>query len=413
MDIFTDNEEMQNYIREAEGIKNSGHRFSDVVDDEGHQYVDLVQEGGGVLGIGLAGYTFILEKAGIRFYSLAGTSAGAINTLLIAALAKVGEPVSETILGQLSKQDIFEFVDGPKGIKRLVQKAIEKEKGLLWRILLNSFPIKRQLSRNLGINPGRKFQDWITALLAGAGIHTMQDLENHRTLRPKLTYIITNAEITTDPRLAIVTSDITTHTKVEFPKMAPLYWQHPNDTNPAEFVRASMSIPFFYYPYTLKQIPDAGQKNHPQWKEWAGYEGPVPGKVRFVDGGMLSNFPINIFHRKSGVPTRPTFGARLSTWRESYSNTDNLLKMSGAMISTMRQVHDYNFLLRNTDYKQLICNIDADKEFNWLNFKMPPQRQAELFRLGAKKGLEFLKTFRWEKYKDTRKSLAEAEKKVS
>lgn len=48
--------------------------------------VDLVQQGGTMLGIGLLGYTYIMERAGVRFRSMAGTSAGAINTLLLAAL---------------------------------------------------------------------------------------------------------------------------------------------------------------------------------------------------------------------------------------------------------------------------------------------------------------------------------------
>ena len=60
--------------------------------NEGHQYVDLVQEGGGVLGIALVGYTYALEQAGIRFARLAGTSAGAINT---AFLGFVGTPEEE------------------------------------------------------------------------------------------------------------------------------------------------------------------------------------------------------------------------------------------------------------------------------------------------------------------------------
>src|SRR6187402_2616488 len=56
---------------------------SDVLDAEGHQYVNLVQKGGGVLGVALVGYTYILEEMGIRFIRLAGTSAGAINTALM------------------------------------------------------------------------------------------------------------------------------------------------------------------------------------------------------------------------------------------------------------------------------------------------------------------------------------------
>jgi NTE family protein len=46
------------------------------------------------------------------------------------------------------------------------------------------------------------------------------------------------------------------------------------------------------------------------------------------------------------------------------------MSFSGAMISTMRQIHDYDFLMRNPEYRLLICRIDADKDFNWLDFEM-------------------------------------------
>ena len=39
--------------------------------------MNLVQKGGGVLGVALVGYVYILEQAGIRFLKMAGTSAGA------------------------------------------------------------------------------------------------------------------------------------------------------------------------------------------------------------------------------------------------------------------------------------------------------------------------------------------------
>jgi predicted acylesterase/phospholipase RssA len=59
---------------------------SDIRDDLKRQCVDLVQEGGGVYGIALAGYTYILEKMGVAFIKMAGTSAGSINTLLLSAV---------------------------------------------------------------------------------------------------------------------------------------------------------------------------------------------------------------------------------------------------------------------------------------------------------------------------------------
>ena len=75
----------------------------------------------------------------------------------------------------------------------------------------------------------------------------------------------------------------------------------------------------------------------------------------------------------------------------------------------MRQIHDYEVILRHPNYKQLICNIDADKEFNWLDFNMPPEKQQDLFILGAEKALAFLQKFDWDKYKETRRKLAEVE----
>ncbi len=102
---------------------------SDVSDAEGNQYVDLVQEGGGVWGIALLGYTYILEKAGVRFFSLAGTSAGAINTMLMATAGEKQAEKTETIIKHLLQLNMFSFVDGKKdnwAITHWVKKNIQK-----------------------------------------------------------------------------------------------------------------------------------------------------------------------------------------------------------------------------------------------------------------------------------------------
>ncbi|TRX58710.1 hypothetical protein FNH22_12595 [Fulvivirga sp. M361] len=67
MEKFLNAPQLKLFRDKAQEIKASGKRFSDVEDAAGHQFVDLVQEGGGVLGIALAGYTYILESTGIRF----------------------------------------------------------------------------------------------------------------------------------------------------------------------------------------------------------------------------------------------------------------------------------------------------------------------------------------------------------
>src|SRR5690606_29458471 len=86
--------------RLKEKYKNDPLILSDVYDDpasvnpqlnlkeeeKSRQYVDLVQEGGGVHGIALSGFTYVLEKMGFSFMKMAGTSAGAINTALLSSV---------------------------------------------------------------------------------------------------------------------------------------------------------------------------------------------------------------------------------------------------------------------------------------------------------------------------------------
>ena len=402
---YLEGPEMTQLVVKAREIKNSGKIFSDVYDAKGCQYVDLVQEGGGVLGIALVGYTYILEQAGIRFYSLGGTSAGAINALFMAGMANIGEPVSMKILDALSQKNFFDFVDGSKGVKHLIQRKVEECGGLFWNLLFNSVTIYYQLRYRLGLNPGEKLENWIDHHLREAGINSYADLKQKRTLASQL-YHRENKPIS-KPRLAIISSEITTHTKVDFPRMAHLYWKDVEKIHPAQFVKASIAIPYFYYPFVKKDIPDAGTKSHKEWMTFAGYRGEVPPEVKFVDGGLLSNFPINIFHTKK-IPSLPTFGVRLSVYREKYSSTSGVFSLGGAMISTMRQIHDYNFLLRNPDYKQLICHIDADLQYNWLNFNMSFQDQQNLLLMGARKGLAFLQNFDWKAYKSVRKKIQES-----
>jgi NTE family protein len=93
-----------------------------------------VQEGSGVFGLALVGYSYIMDKAGIRFFSPAGTSAGAINTTMMVGLSKIGEPVSEKILEILSRQNLFDFLDGSKSIKKLVQRYADEFK---WKLYLH------------------------------------------------------------------------------------------------------------------------------------------------------------------------------------------------------------------------------------------------------------------------------------
>lgn len=406
---FTQNETMLPIIERARKLVSDGKRFSDIQDKEGRQYVDLVQEGGGVLGIALVGYTYVLENAGIRLFSLAGTSAGAINTMLIASLGKIDQAKSEQILEIISNKSFFDFVDGGKASRKVIEKALSKDGGIGWTLAWYGIKIFKILRDRLGINPGDNFKKWLSEELKKAGVDSLDDLEKIRSELPEgLHYVKDGSEVTTIPELAVIASDITTHTKVVFPEMAELYWSKDQKISPADMVRASMSIPFFFEPFQVDGIPHSGEAQNQNWIDQARYMGKVPESVKFVDGGMLSNFPINVFHcEEDELPKMPTFGVRLSTYRQTFSKADSLPKFSAAMISTMRQISDLDFLLKNPDFKQLICRIRADQKFNWLNFFMDDKEKVALFNLGAQKAIEFLEGYSWEKYKEVRKKLSE------
>lgn len=411
---FLQQKKFQEILAEARALRDSGKEFSDVIDEDGYQYIDLVQEGGGMLGIALVGYTYVLEEAGIRFFGLAGTSAGAINTMLLAGVGKMNERKSERILEVLSSQNLFDLVDGDPKIKRILQEFIDGTpfKKLRGKILWNIRRIKTSVFDQLGINPGEKFVSWMEDILSSSEppVHTLSELNE---LRAKSQYPenlrTRNGNPIKDPSapMHIITSEITTRSKVRFPEMAPLYWgEKAEQVSPALMVRASISIPIFFKPFEIPEIPGHGTPASGDWINKLDYRGKIPENAKFVDGGLLSNFPINVFHGTvSGSIRKPTFGVKLSEYRNRHSLNKNILSLVGSLVNAMRHDGDIEFLQNHPDYRYLICFMDADAHFNWLNFNMSLDKQKELFLHGAKHALTFLETFSWANYKELRKSL--------
>jgi NTE family protein len=409
---FIQHDSLRDLLKEADDFANNKDwRVSDIIDGEGNQYVDLVQEGGGVLGIALVGYTWMLEKLGIRFFHMAGTSAGAINTLLLAGLGPIGQKKSESLLDILSGKNLFDLVDGDPKLKKITQKLIEGTpfKKLILRMLWNIRRIKQALFFDFGLNPGTDFENWIGRILAEgpAGIEMLGQLSSLRSrahFPPSLVNRNTGKPISDQlARIAMITADITTRTKVILPDMAHLYFRDPQKINPARLVRASMSIPLFFMPFIADDIPDAGMAEHPEWIKWAVYKGRVPARVSFVDGGLISNFPIDVFHLPGGgKPRKPTFGVRLSTYRESFEEIDDLSSYLGGLITVMRHDSDNEFLRKNPDFNRLISFINADQLVNWLNFNLSDEEKLLLFRTGAESALAFVRQFDWAAYKELR-----------
>ncbi len=440
---------------------------SDVYDAEGNQYVDLVQEGGGVWGVALLGYTYILEKMGIRFFSLAGTSAGAINTMLLAATGLKQEEKTERIIRNLLELDMFCFVDGKptnarltKRIKRSIQhfvlkvdyvKRLTKSFAILlglfalfsiasfvltiigWNgwirmvaiialvfwlvlILLGIFFVRRfktLAATGYGLNEGKYFHEWITGILKNNGIYNLTNLRDHfsktpptlkvrRDLVRDATMVEGEAIPPGSPMLTIVTSEITTGNKVEFPRMWDLYWDKTDLVNPGDFVRASMSIPLFFETFKVPVSPTK-ETCKDIWKNHLNWNGTIPEYVQFVDGGALSNFPINVFYNPAYIiPRMPTFGIRLGgTNIQMARNINSIGGYLRALISTIRSNTDKDFINRNKSFELGIQFVDMRKH-SWLNFFMADKEKQTMFMQGAAAAAGFLRNFDWENYKKQR-----------
>lgn len=404
--------------------------FSDVVDSQGLQYVDIVMEGGGVLGIALVGFTYVLEEVGIRFLQIGGASAGAINALLIAGLGKPNEAKSIEILKELADVDMYKFVDGDSDAKDFIDAVLRhgrnsfaNEYGVIRNFIEGFFQrtgkaivytqalqVWNNIRDNLGLNPGNEFQAWIENILGSKQITTTQELLDRLNDIPDgLRHRDSKQQLDVKPSLALVAADVSTQTKVIFPRMAELYWKSPDKVNPSKYVRASMSIPLFFEPYRVNDIPQ-GKAAMGCWRKYD-YKETLPKSCVFIDGGIMSNFPINLFHRPDRVPPAPTFGVKLGHDKKKTETITQPFKLLSVIFDTARFNLDSDFIARNPDYRKLVSCIDTS-DYHWLDFKMADEAKIDLFKKGATEAAKFLREFDWGKYKKIREGIRTAVKRA-
>ncbi len=407
--------------------------ISNLKDGAGQPYVDLVVEGGGVLGVALVGYTWALEQVGIRFRHVGGASAGAIVAMLLTALGDKEEAKSERLLGALASFELGTLVDGglPSRLFEWVRRMSDRRRAalgvvavllvvvpailgtllgppvgyvaLVWLVLSGLFVgwLYVDVKSKRGLNPGHAFTRWISRLLEQAEVGSLPALQARLAASP---------DGTADPgdgrwaaELRLITAEVCAERKVVLPQEAGEYWAEPDLVDPAEFLRASMAIPFFFQPFHIPgpQRARLGPPADPRL--------PIPPPM-FVDGGTISNFPIAEFHRTDGKePLAPTFGVRLQSSSERSQQAhplqpQGLVRFGMALFNTARHALDREFILDNPEYSQLVRFVDT-AEHDWLAFHMPQQAQVDLFRRGVEAAVEFLQGFDWPAYLELRRQL--------
>jgi NTE family protein len=316
---------------------------------------DLVLEGGGVKGIGLVGAVLALNDAGYRFPRVAGTSAGAITAAIVAALQAAGKPLTNL-------KDYVDSVDYPKF----------QAEGWLRREL-GRVGDAGQLLRHMGLHSGDYLVEWLGGILEQIGITTFAQL---RMDDP-------GSSLSEDLRYSLIVhaADITRHKVVRLPWDYGNYGLEPDRQRIVDAVRASMSIPFFFEPVRVK----AGAVTY-------GGVSYAAGTVTWVDGGLLSNFPVEVFDRSDSGPQRwPTIGIKLSA-------RDTTMPPARASDDTLHEALDcLQTLLNNANRYYLTPDKVARTIFidstgiTATDFDITPQQRTTLFDNGQNATQQWLK----------------------
>jgi NTE family protein len=320
---------------------------------------DIVLEGGGVKGIGLAGAVLTLDQAGYRFQRVAGTSAGAIAAAIIAALNKVGKPLAKL-------QDYLQEVNF---------KQFMAESHL--RAALGGLGDAEHLLLHMGLYDGDYLLDWLGGVLTDIGVTHFGDLR----------FNDPGADKTWTARqrysLVVHTSDITRGKLVRLPWDYVDYGLEADHQRIVDAVRASMSIPFFFDPVRIRAAAVTVSEAD---------VAALPGRVTWVDGGLLDNFPVDVFDRADGAAARwPTIGIKLSAHQTSIAvghGTDSVASEAIACLETVLDNAGRYYVTSDKAARTIFIDNAGIKA---TDFGITPRQQETLFSNGQKAASNWLK----------------------
>jgi NTE family protein len=321
---------------------------------------DLVLSGGGVKGIGLVGAVVALMDAGYRAQRVSGTSAGSIVGAVVAAAA-MGNQLGPEEVKELALQLDYHMFTDPGTLERLP-------------VLGPSLAVLR----GTGIYKGDYAHDWVRSQLKNLGVRTFGDLA------------IDDDNLPAEQRykLVVTVADVTTGQLVRLPwDYRRVYGLDPDEQSVADAVRASMSIPFFFRPVTL-----------------TGAGGLTS---TLVDGGILSNFPIDSLDRTDRRrPRWPSFGVtvlpNLPEGNDRVIPALAPLRLLGpphlleSVITTVLVGRDQAYLSQPWVNARAIRVDSTDVGF--LDFDISDNEIEALYAKGYAAAEKFLSTWDWDGY---------------
>ncbi len=405
---------------------------------------NLVLQGGGALGIAHVGAISAMEERGYRFVGLAGASAGAIVAMLMAASREdIREKCGDKLRSLLVELPASDFIDGPAGVRRLLKRVIPGRKlGLADLALLpGCWQAFWTLSRRYGLNSGDAFFSWLEeSMRVRFGVASREDLEERvrRTAESALTLMEEEplSEWTElSDYLALTATALPVGLRLILPRHVECFEEVVKKRGPAEWVRASMSVPGFFEPVTWGLPPNGeaspskhdGKRlsNQQDFKEFLD-----PHEVReleeldsltLMDGGLLSNFPVDAFsqdflppgHPIAGLPTVGLMLTQRSRPRRKARGLFVVKRGVMEMIDAARVSRDREARarMRRREWAEtkarsgrngngapprrlstLLIPIDPD-EHNWLDFSLSEEAMDDLYARGHAAAVQALDAY--------------------
>jgi NTE family protein len=312
---------------------------------------DLVLEGGGVKGIALVGAATALDEAGWTFARVAGSSAGALVGAVIAAMQQAGEPMTRV-------DEIMRTLDYRRMLdRRAVAKALR-----WWPLAANGWG----LMFHLGMYRGHYMTQWAHGVLGDLGVDTFSDFafdDPGSALAPEQSY-----------RLLVTASDLSRQRLMFLPWDLASYGVKAPGYPVSRAVRASAAIPFMFEPVRLKSSF---------------------GVSTLADGSLLRSYPIAVFDRQDGKPSRwPTLGIRLSSpssERAPAKPVTGPLSLVQSLIYTTVDSTQVRHVSDDADVERSI--FAKPRGVRWTDFDLTAEQQQTLFESGYAAGQKYVAKF--------------------
>lgn len=361
----------------------------------------LVLQGGGTLGIAHLGFVFGLECGAIRPLGLAGTSAGAIVALLMMAARgkEVDSPVAKRLVPILEAMPAAGFVDGPYLSRRLIAMALGDWKSQIHEAVIPLVSAWRKVLRDYGLNRGLLFEQWLAQIL-----HREFDIRTVGDVRAMLQAVAEPARISSASSTGLLQINATAMPiglKITFPKHVPLFDERYEQSSPALWARASMSVPLFFEPLELV-LGRAAWSTFVDAELTQRYSSSFISQAKslahlqFIDGGLLSNFPIDAFSSIEGPPY-PTIGVALvpssiRTVEAPRGSLKALAQYAGGALNAMRHLRDREALerVRLDRSRRTEVAFVGTGDHHWLNFNLTSDAVEDLFLRGLLACADFL-----------------------